>query len=423
MAVCTDVRRAVASIRTNRKVSLTTYIARRFTASLRNDGFARFTTVVSYASVALGCVAVVVAMSILEGYEAAVRSTMTRFTAPIEIRSLASSVMVDAGALAEHASTIDGVSHAQAVASREALGRSRDGVDGILLIGARQDWAATTITPMVTLGRTFGATSARQPQSVIGVELARRLSLHVGDTMVIYTADAAGTAPIIAATRISGLFRSGMQQYDETAVFMDELHLRRILRQTDAMGSYVAVYPDSSTDINAVADRLRTSLHGRSSLYVQTYRERFQAIESWIELQKEPIPIILGLISLVAVFTVIATLLITVVEKTRQLAVLKTLGMTTADITKIFLWRGLQVGLSGWAIGSTLALAFCLAQQTWQFIRLDGSIYYVSSLPVAISLTPYLVVAATSLLTSLVASVAPVIIATRLAPARALQFR
>ena len=411
------------STRTNRKVSLSTFIARRFTASLRNDGFARFTTVVSYSSVALGCFAVVVAMSILDGYEAAVRSAMMRFTAPIEIRSLASSVMHDASSVAMAVKDIDGVRDAHVVISREALGRSKAGVDGILVIGMTAARATSVITPMVTQGQTFKQVTSTPPQSVIGVALSRRLGLGVGDTMVIYTANAEGSAPIIAATRIAGLIQSGMQQYDETAVFMDEAQLRSLLRQSDATGAFVAVYPDPSYSVDSVADRLRSTLHSRSSLYVQTYRERFHAIESWIALQKEPIPIILGLIGLVAVFTVIATLLITVVEKTRQLAVLKTLGMTTALISRIFLWRGLQVGLAGWALGSALAFAFCLAQQTWQFIRLDGSIYYVSSLPVAISLAPYLTVAATSLVTSLVASVAPVIIAARLSPSRALQFR
>jgi lipoprotein-releasing system permease protein len=240
---------------------------------------------------------------------------------------------------------------------------------------------------------------------------------------VIYTGDASATAPTLLAVIIAGIARSGMQQYDETAVFLDVAALRSRLRFSDAEGSYVAVYPGPEADIADVAQRIRSTFTRTSGLYVQTYHDRFSAIESWIALQQEPIPIILGLISLVAIATVVATLLISVVEKTRQIAVLRTMGMTSGGIARIFLWRGLQVGFVGWFAGSALALLCCLIQDTWHVISLDGNLYYVSSLPVSITATPYVIVAITSLATSLIATLAPIVIASGIQPARTLQFR
>lgn len=420
---CTDARPDAVSTPTNPDVAFTAFIARRFSQSLRRDGFARFTSFVSYASVALGCFAIVVAMSILNGYERAIYAAMTRFASPIEVRSLLGTTMPDAGAVASALSGIDGVARTSVMLTREALGRTRLGVEGLLLIGTTEPSAQHDVAPMLVHGTIPTFRQEAMPSVVIGSDAARRLGLDLGDTLVIYTGDASATAPTVLAVIIAGIARSGMQQYDETAVFLDVAALRSRLRFSDAEGSYVGVYPGPDADIADVAQRIRSTFTRTSGLYVQTYHDRFSAIESWIALQQEPIPIILGLISLVAIATVVATLLISVVEKTRQIAVLRTMGMTSGGIARIFLWRGLQVGFVGWFAGSALALLCCLIQDTWHVISLDGNLYYVSSLPVSITATPYVIVAITSLATSLIATLAPIVIASGIQPARTLQFR
>lgn len=402
---------------------LTLFIARRFARSLRRDGFARFTSIVSIASVALGCIALVVAMSILTGYEQAIRSAALQFAAPIEVRSLMHPLL---GSNAPHViSTITqtpGVAHVEPTLVREALGRTRKGVDGILLMGITPRRARTTLSPILTLGRLPSPDRSGIAGCVVGIDVARRLALQLGDTLVIYTADR-GTvlSPILATAHVQGIMRSGMQQYDETAVFIDDAALHTMLRLPAQEASAISVYATDPERLDEVARSLTTALGPR--MFVQTYRQRFAAMESWIALQKEPIPIVLGLISLVALFTVVATLLIAVVEKTRQVAVLRTIGMRGRQIAAIFVWQGLRAGITGCLIGCAVAAAFCYAQQTWQWITLDGAIYYVSALPVAFDVMPYLLVAATSVVTSLLASLAPVAIALRIDPARILQFR
>lgn len=423
MAACTAARAAADSIRTSRKVSLARHLAQRFSSSLRRDGFARFTAVVSYASVAIGCIAVILAMSILEGYEQVVRSTMMRFAAPIEVRSLMQSVLdLESTNVVQHLRSVEGIGAVEIQRSREALGRSRSGVDGILLVGSTAAQAQLRIAPILQQGAVPASSDHAMPHVAIGVGVAQRLLLSVGDTMIVYTATAQNTAPLIAPVRVVGVFQSGMQQYDETAVVMPMASLTTLLRMPSAVATSIAVYPTSITDVEVVAARMRTKLGRKDGLYVQTYRERFASIESWIALQQRPIPIILGLISLVAVFTVVAILLITVVEKRRQIAVLRVMGMRSRTIAAVFLWRGFTVGLIGWCIGSVLSLGFCVVQDVWKPIALDGAIYYVSALPVAFSWQPYAIVAATSICTSLLASVLPVVIATRIHPVAALRF-
>jgi lipoprotein-releasing system permease protein len=401
-------------------VNLPYLIAQRFARSLRGDRFARFTSTVSIASVAIGCVALIVAMSILDGYESAIRSAAMRFAAPIEVRSLLTPLLGErVHDVRSAVARLQGTVHVEPVLTREALGRTRVGVDGIMLIGTTPARAASIVAPMLVDGTIPGSGTTG---CTLGVEIARRLGLRPGDTLVIYTAErGSATAPILTTSIVSGIVRSGMQQYDETAVFVDDAMLHTMLRLPPQEASAMAIYPDDPSQIGPMAQALVEDLGPR--MFVQTYHQRFAAIESWIQLQKKPIPIVLGLISIVALFTVVATLLIAVVEKTRQVAVLRTLGMPGRSIAAIFLWQGLRVGLLGCGIGSVVAAAFCYVQATWQPITLDGAIYYVSSLPVAFDAAPYLLVAGMTMATSIIASLAPIAIAMRIDPVRILQFR
>lgn len=402
--------------------SLSLMIARRFAHSLRRDGFARFTSIVSIASVALGCAALVLAMSILAGYEDVIRSTALRFAAPVEVRALSSTMLADANAMRTMIRTIPGVASAEGKISREALGRTRTGVDGILLLGMSASSATNVIAPMITQGGIPHRQTDTVPQCVVGTEVSRRLGLGIGDTLVIYTAEQSShIRPILATAIVSGIARSGMQQYDETAVFLHDNALRKLLRVGQNDATSIAITPAPDANLDDIARHISQMLG--NGVLVQTYKQKFNAIDAWIALQKEPIPIILGLISIVALFTVVATLLIAVVEKTRQIGILRTLGMTPRSVAWIFVWQGARIGTLGCAIGCATAFAFCLAQQTWQFIRLDGAIYYVSALPVSIEAFPYILVASTSICTSLIASIAPVFVASKIDLVRTVQFR
>jgi lipoprotein-releasing system permease protein len=262
-------------------VPLARRIARRFASSLRRDGFARFTSVVSYGSVALGCIAVILAMSILDGYEQMVRSTMMRFTAPIEVRSLMHPVFdPTSDAFLDGLRAIEGVQHVELQRSREALGRSRSGVDGILMIGTTSVHASARIAPMLTQGTIPAKATSGMAEVVIGVGVAQRLALILQDTMVVYTAMTDQSAPIIAPVRVVGMFRSGMQQYDETGVIVRDSALVTMLRMPQSFVTSIAVYPTSITDLDTISNLIRASIDKRSGLYVQTYRERFATIES-----------------------------------------------------------------------------------------------------------------------------------------------
>lgn len=390
-------------------------VAFRFAHSLRANGFARFTTIVSVLSVALGCVALIIAISVLHGYEEKIEKTAMRFTSHIEAKPVYGNLISNAAGAANIVSKVDGVSSVDVVLNREALARTRAGVDGIVLSGITQERAATFISPMIVQGSGVSATGA-----VIGEALAATLRVDVGDTLVIYAANAQATQPIIFTMRVGGILRSGMATYDNSVVILPISVVRQKLRLDQDVASGLLITCTDITLVRSVASRVRNVVGPR--VYVLTYLDTFAAITAWIDLQKKPIPIVLGLISIVAVFTVISTLLIAVVEKTRSIAILMTIGLTPWRVMSVFLIRSVTIGGFGAAIGSAIAFTFVWVQSTWHVIRLDGAIYYVSELPVSFSPAPFIIIPAISIGLCVLVAIVPMLMASRISPSKALRF-
>lgn len=395
-------------------MSLTFDIARRFSKSLRNDRFARFTTIVSTIGVALGCTALIVAISVLRGYEEAIVTTAVKLAAHIEVRDGLGAPISQWKSLASRIRSVDHVQDVRPIVRREALVRSDNGLDGTIVMGTDD---VRSIDARATRGRGDSTTWAW-----IGDILAARLKVGIGDTIIIYTARLSGDAPSprMRPFIVQGIVSTGMASTDEGLITVPTDVARDLFGFTSDMASALAVTVDETDNTNSTAEALGVVIGHR--LWALTFEQRFAAMSSWIALQKEPIPLVLGLISIVAVFTVISSLVIAVVEKTRSIAILQTLGMSRRHISAIFLWNALRIGLTGALLGTITAAAFCFGQSTWEFIRLDGAIYYVSALPVALDVMPFIVVPLTSIVLSILASIVPMILAARISPARALRF-
>ena len=399
-------------------ITLVSLIARRFSATLRT-GFPRFTTFVAVGSVALGCLALIVAISVLDGYEELIMDTALRSTAHIEIRSLDRRPPAAPSPLASVAAdvaTIPGVQRVETVLVQEALARTRTGIEGVMIYGVSNERLSMLTGTAVHIDTVL----TELPAAWIGRELARTLGCELGDTVVLYAASADGTTPTFASVRVGGMVSTGMHRIDASIIAMRLSSAATALRAHTDHPSQLQLTVDDPEQAGPISAAIPARVD--PSLLVLTWQDRFQAIASWIELQQRPIPIILGLISIVAMFTVASTLLVSVVEKTRSIAILLTLGMSPRAITRVVALRGLTIAALGSGIGAVLAFLFAVVQRTWQPIALDGAVYFVTALPVSLSPLPYIIVPGIALLLALVASVIPAALIRRVQPVTALRF-
>ena len=393
-----------------------TRIARRFSQSLRGDRFSRFATIVSISSVAIGCMALIVSMSILRGYEDAIKTTSLQFTADVEIKPRFGGLLANPLSYAETALASEHVASADYLLSREALVRSSHGIDGVMLVGMSPERINRLMVPLIVRGES----GVHMNEVMIGSGLAKRLTIVPGDTLIVYSSDELRETPRVFQCRVGAVIQCGMTSYDESVVVFDRRMLAQWLRIDTSSASSILV---TSTNREGVAAQQRSLQQALGpGVLILTYEDSFATVSSWIELQREPIPIILGLISLVAGLTMISTLLIAVVEKSRSIAILITLGLSPMRAGLIFVTRAVAMSVTGSLIGLALAITALVIQKEWQIITLDGALYYVSVLPVSFPIVPMVVVPLTSIVLAGLVGVVPMIVAMRVRPAQILRF-
>jgi lipoprotein-releasing system permease protein len=392
------------------------FLAKRFAVSLRHDVFTLFTTSVTTLSIALGYVAVCVAVSILQGYSDKIVETATMFSSDVIVRSQIAVDFEDPSSIVRRVRSISNVQDVAIALEREALIKHKGQLDGVLLNGIELSRYAVFANVLTSRD----AVRTLQSGIVIGSGVSRTLQADVGDSITLIFQKQGSAVPGVRRVRVVGVFESGMGTQDENVALLHIDSLRAYSGSTPSAASIVMVKTSSSDDADQVAQDIRHIY--ASSAFVLTYKEVFQGVWGWIEMQRKPIPIILGLLSLVAVVSIVSSLLLTIVQKTRSIAILSTLGLSSRRIGFVVLLRACTSALLGVMIGGLITGAFVYGQATYHWIRLDSSLYYVSELPVHFDPVLAILIAIGIMFLTVAVSLVPMAIARRITPARALRF-
>jgi lipoprotein-releasing system permease protein len=184
---------------------------------------------------------------------------------------------------------------------------------------------------------------------------------------------------------------------------------------------YTEVWLRNAKDADRVARSIEEQL--RYGVECTSVNDIHRGMFSWIEIQKRPIPLVIGLIGMVAVFNIVTTLLISIVEKTQSYAVLQTLGLPRSALIAIVSLQGFSLGFWGSVSGTAAAIVVLYLQQTFGIVRLDGSVYFVDTLPVVIDPLHAAIVISTATFFSLAATLVPGVIASKVSPVASLRFR
>ncbi len=427
------------------------YIARRYVRSGSSGKLLAFASWFAFGSVALGSMALILALAILGGFERELSENAVKFTAHIEVtgfnkRTLAQAEIVRR-LMKERVPNIRAVS---AFVQAEGLARSKTFIDGVMIKGIVPESDVAGVRANMIAG-TFAFSLPDAREVIIGAKMARKLGLGLGNKLTIYSTDNAGAAQILqqsqssmrnlatnqdslrsyAETMLSqavveqfvvvGMFETGMSEYDDLYVYIPFKRAAQLFRLPDdaASGFDVLVH-----DIRLVQQSSAAidSLFGYP-FFPMTLYEKYNDIFAWIDLQKQPVPLVLGLITIVAVFNIIATLLMAVVQKMSSIGVLRAMGMAPKRITRIFLLQGVFIGGAGSIAGCSLALILCALQAHFHLIRLQGSIYFMSYLPIEFAWQHYALVIGLSIAMSLLAAWIPARIGGKIPILRALRFQ
>ena len=262
-----------------------------------------------------------------------------------------------------------------------------------------------------------------RPGIIIGRELAKTLHVYLGDelTLVSPLGDLGpmGVMPRTKKFRVAAIFFSGMYEYDSSHVYT----LIDVARTYLDLGQKISAI-DVKADDADLADQLVPTLvseMGRPDRRVRDWREINKTLFGALKLERFATFVILSVLTIVASFCIICTLLLMVTEKGKEIAILKALGASDAMILRIFMIEGVVIGAIGTAFGVTTGLAVCLGLE-WFGLRLDPDVYYIDRLPINVSAIDFLIVAVSAITICTVATLYPAKAASKLKPVDGLRY-
>ncbi len=399
-------------------------LSARFSRSSGGRGFFSFSKLVAFISVLLGSMALVLSLSVLGGFEESLHTLAYEFSSHIQLHPRAHRYISESD---EQCSILKKefpqIVAALPVIQFEALLYRKGLTEGIVLQSdLPESNGSLRQRRRFISGR--AATSNTVRELCLGNKLARKLDCSVGDTVIVSLSGRSlediNSVQTVAFS-ICGIYESGMTQYDDLYAYAPSASLVDIL----AKGPHVATSLELWISDPRQAEKLSRKIEERFDYAFQalSVEELHRGMFSWIELQKKPVPIVLGLISIVAVFNIVTTLLISIVEKSSSYAILMSIGLPKTKLLMMIAWQGCLIALLGSVCGCIIALLASVAQQEYHLIHLDGSIYFVDTLPIQISVSHYLLVLGLSIVLGFLATLIPGVIASRISPVRALRFK
>lgn len=257
---------------------------------------------------------------------------------------------------------------------------------------------------------------------LVGRELVKQINLYVGQEVKVISPlgqnTLAGQTPYIKPYRVAGVFFTGMYEYDLKLIYVELSTLQDFLDLPDVVTG-IEIRVDDPEDTETVVARMRAELG--AGYRIQDWKELNRSLFSALKLEKIAMFLVLAIIILVASFSIVGNLIMVVVEKAREIAVLKTLGASDSGVTRIFIVQGFFIGLVGTAIGVCFGLVLCAFAETVG-IGIPPDVYYIDRLPIHVDLPSILQVAAAGLMISVAATVYPAQIASRLRPVEGLRY-
>jgi lipoprotein-releasing system permease protein len=399
------------------------FVSRKFTFSKKESKFISFISAISVTGIALGVATLVIALSILNGFEQTITGKIVDFDSHIKIVSYRTTLPAYKEIMPVIAEwTGDYLREISPYAAKLSIISSRKIREGVNVKGLLPEHGRS-IEENITEGE-FLLTAGDKASVIIGKKLANKLRVKEGDRLTVFALandelPSPENMPNIKRFTVSGIFESGMAEYDDLNVYIHLDEAQELFGIGDNITGY-DITLNNTAKIDSLTEVLAASLrypHSVRSIY-QIHRNIF----TWIELQKKPIPIVLALIILVAVFNIIGTLLMVVLEKTNAVGVLKSIGATGGQVISIFLLQGIFLALIGIAAGNILAFALLEIQQTYEIISIPSSVYFMTTIPIKMTWQIFAGVSAVTFILCILASTIPSYIASKISPVTSLRF-
>jgi lipoprotein-releasing system permease protein len=388
-------------------------IALRYLRARRRDAFISITTVFTALGVMLGVAALVIVLAVMSGFQASLRQRILSLTPQIQIESYAGAIS-DYKAIETRLNAVPGVTGSDPFIIGQAMVSSARGISGVVARGVQPDNAVVVaqLRRYIQHGSLDSIAAAPTPSApdgtiAIGSTLADKLKVKVGDPVSIVAPITSGADSELTTRTgrfvVGAVFESGIAFVDRDIAFMGLDRAARFFGRDGVDGIEVRLANLDQTE--AVTEKLRGEF--TKSYRINNWMDFNAAAAAGFQLLKEVYSLVLTILIGVAAFNLVATLIMVVMEKRKDIAVLMAMGANRSDIRRIFVFKGMIVGIAGTGAGLALGAIGCFILSRYHFIHIQKQIYGIATLPIDAQPLSFLIVAGASLLLCWVATVYP----------------
>jgi lipoprotein-releasing system permease protein len=398
------------------------FLALRYLRSRHKRRLARFTAVAAVVGIAMGVASLIVALALSNGFRDEMRDKILQGTAHLNVLRTDGLPITDNATVTARIGEVQGVISASPTTYDGAVAKGPKGSAYAVLRGIVDSAGeSAALRQWLRAGSLFEVSTERtEPQAVIGIELANRLGVTNGDVIQVIPAGAVANSPSVTTRRlrVSGIFRSGLFEYDSTWIYLP-LNVASSFADENHSASIVSVQVSNADDVKRIAAAIKEKLG--TSYNTIDWQEANQPLFAALALERRMGLFIIGLIVAIAALNITTMLILVVVERSRDIAILNAVGAKQKGIMLIFMLEGAFVGAFGAATGIVLGLIACAIGNHYKLVSLPADVYSISNVPLNARATETAIAALVAFLLSVFATIYPARAAAKMRPVETLR--
>ena len=386
---------------------------------------------ISIIGVALSFIVMILSLSITTGFKKEIRNKIVGFGSHIQITNYDTNYSHETAPISKNQDflpdleNLEDVKHIQAFATKPGIVKTKTDIQGIILKGVDTNFDWSFFKDQLVEGNILDINDTITSNSIIiSKKLATILKYKTGDKLFMYFVQ---NPPRMRKFTISGVFQTGVEEFDKLFAIVDIKHIQKLNDWESDQVSGLEIYIDDFENLNKAEQEVADIAGGMfledgSRLKVESIKERFSHLFDWTELFNTNIIVILVLMTLVAGFNMISGLLILILERTQMIGILKAMGTENWSIRKIFLYNAIYLTGKGMIWGNIIGISLCLIQQYFGIIKLDAEAYYLSVVPIDISIIQIILLNIGTVIATALILLVPSFIITKISPSETIRF-
>ena len=396
-------------------MNISFYLSLRHIQSKHKSGFARTASILSILGLSIGISALLITLFILNGFERVISEKITEIDGHIRIKHFLNEPL-NPSEYELDKNFLNNNSFSQGIfIQRPALLRKGQLAEGVIVEGMNN-----TDLNFIDKLLVKGYSDLSHKEVIIGQRLAELYKIKINDKVTLFDLSTIyKNRKRFMQFSVRGIFNSGMTEFDKNSIYIKIEDAKTLFKMEEQISGYILRLKNVGE-----LDNINKLINSNISypLMSMSWKEKNRALYKWLKVQRWPILFIFGLITLVAIVNIASSLLMIIIDKTKQIGLLSAIGMPRKKIKEIFLIKGLIIGFFGTFIGSLIAVILAFLQNNYKIIGVPEDIYFMNFIPIDIDFKQILMISLISLIVSSLVSYWPSIRSSKIPPAEALKY-